>query len=141
MTESASVRPSVEPHTPDLTTAQLIDRLSTQVTTLVRTEINHALTEVKAKGTRIGIGAGISGAGVLLMLYGFGALIATAILGLATALEPWLAALIVGLVVLAVGGALAAIGAQRAKRAVPPIPQHTVDSVREDVQVVKESFR
>ncbi|MCX5044134.1 phage holin family protein [Aldersonia sp. NBC_00410] len=125
----------------DLSTVQLIDRLGAQVSTLVRTEIAHGLAEVKSKGTRLGIGVGISGAGVLLLLYGFGALIATAILGLATALEPWLAALIVAVVVLAVGGVLAAVGAKRAKQAVPPVPQDTAESVRDDVAVVKESMK
>ncbi|MBD0322417.1 MAG: phage holin family protein [Aldersonia sp.] len=141
MTESPPHRSTGGPDPADLNTAQLIDRLTTQVTTLVRTEITHALDEVKTKGTKLGIGVGISGAGALLLLYGLGVLIATAVLGLATALDPWLAALIVAVVLLAIGGILAAVGASRAKRAVPPVPQNTVQSVREDVDVVKERIR
>ncbi len=89
----------------------------------------------------MGIGVGISGAGLMLIYLGVGALIATAILGLATAVAPWLAALIVSLVVLAVGGILAAVGAARAKNAAPPVPADTVDSVRRDVQAVKGTVR
>jgi len=128
-----------DPH--ELSTAQLTERLANQVSALVRTEITNAVEEVKTKGTRMGIGAGISGAGLMLVYLGVGALIATAILGLATALDPWLAALIVSLVVLAVGGILVAVGAARAKNAAPPVPADTADSVRRDVQAVKGTVR
>ncbi|BCN42020.1 hypothetical protein RE9431_03030 [Prescottella equi] len=124
-----------------MSTAQLTERLAGQVSTLVRTEVASAVEEVKAKGTRMGIGVGISGAGLMLIYLGVGALIATAILGLATAVAPWLAALIVSLVVLAVGGILAAVGAARAKNAAPPVPADTVDSIRRDVQAVKGTVR
>ncbi|QCQ93288.1 phage holin family protein [Rhodococcus sp. SGAir0479] len=128
-----------DPH--DLSTAQLTERLASQVSALVRTEISNAVGEVKTKGTRVGIGVGVSGAGFMLVYLGVGALIATAILGLATALAPWLAALIVSLVVLAIGGLLGAVGAARAKSAAPPVPADTAESVRRDVQAVKGTVR
>lgn len=116
----------------DLSTVELVERLSAQVSTLVRTEVTHGLDEVKAKGTRIGVGAGMSGAGVLLMYLGLAALVAAGVLGLATALDPWLAALIVG---------AAAIGAGRARSAAPPVPERTVDSVRADLAAAKGAAR
>jgi hypothetical protein len=122
----------------ELTTVQLVERLQAQLSTLVRTEIGNALDEVKAKGTQVGIGVGMSGAGIMLLLFGIGTLIACAVLGLATAVPAWLAALIVAVIVLALGAALAGFGAIRAKRAVPPLPEHTTESVREDVSVIKE---
>jgi len=133
--------PSAAHDLDELSTVQLVERLTDQVTGLVRTEMTHALTEVKDKRTRFGIGAGVSGAGVLLLLYGFGALVATAILGLATALDPWLAALIVAAVLIAVGSVVAAVGGRRAKNALPPVPERTADSVRADVDSVKEGLR
>lgn len=125
----------------DLSTAELVERLTIQVSTLVRTEVAHGLDEVKAKGTRIGIGAGISGAGALVLYLGLATLVAAGVLGLATALDPWLAALIVAVVVLAIGGVLAAIGASKAKSAAPPVPERTVDSVRADVAAAKGATR
>ncbi|MBA8963341.1 membrane protein [Rhodococcus percolatus] len=140
--DSARVQPPGAAHDLDeLSTVQLVERLTDQLTGLVRTEMTHALTEVKDKGTRFGIGAGVSGVGVLLLLYGFGALVATAILGLATTLDPWLAALIVAAVLIIVGSVVAAVGARRAKNALPPVPEHTADSVRADVDTVKEGLR
>ena len=44
----------------DLSTVQLVERLTTQVSTLVRTEVGNALDEVKSKGTKLGVGIGIS---------------------------------------------------------------------------------
>ena len=57
-------------HVADLSTVQLIERLTTQVSTLVRTEIDAGLAEVKSKGSRLGVGVGISGAGALLLFLG-----------------------------------------------------------------------
>ncbi|QDQ92719.1 phage holin family protein [Rhodococcus sp. WB9] len=140
--DSARVKPPGAAHDFDeLSTVQLVERLTDQVTGLVRTEMTHALTEVKDKGTRFGIGAGVSGVGVLLLLYGFGALVATAILGLATTLDPWLAALIVAAVLIIVGSVVAAVGARRAKNALPPVPEQMADSVRADVDTVKGGLR
>ncbi len=67
----------------ELSTTQLIERLSTQVSTLVRNELALATAEVKRKGARAGVGIGISSAGGLLALYGLATLIAAAVLGLA----------------------------------------------------------
>ena len=125
----------------DLTTVQLVERLTDQVSTLVRTEIAHGLAEIRTKSTRLGVDLGISGAGALLLFLGVATLIATAVLALATVVAAWLAALIVALAVLIVGAILTVVGARRAKRDVPPAPQQTVDSIRTDVAAVKESVK
>lgn len=125
----------------DLSTVQLVERLTDQVSTLVRTEIKAGVAEIEDKGKRVGIGIGISGAGALLLFFGVATLIATAVLGLATVVAPWLAALIVAVIVLVVGGVLAALGASRAKNALPPVPQDTAASVKDDITAVKEGIR
>jgi membrane protein len=140
MTNASPSRTRADGSVDGLTTVQLVERLQTQLTTLVRTEIGNALSEVKSKGTQVGIGIGMSGAGVLLLVFGLGTLIACAVLGLATVVPAWLAALIVAVVVIALGAALGGLGALRAKRAVPPLPEHTAESVREDVSVIKEGL-
>jgi dipeptide/tripeptide permease len=77
------------------------------------------------------------GAGVL-ALYGVGALVTTAILGLSTAVAGWLAALIVAVVLFAIAGVLAMLGKSRTKRAGPPVPEQTVETLKEDVRYTKE---
>ena len=122
-------------------TAQLVERLSAQVSALVRDEIALATVEMKQKGSRIGAGLGISGAGGLLALYGVTAVLAAAVLGLATVLDAWLAALIVGVVLLAVAGALTAAGIGQVRSGTPPLPEQAVQSTKRDIETVKESIQ
>ncbi len=118
-------------------TADLLKRLSEQTATLVRQEIRLAQLELQEKGKRAGIGAGMFGGSGLIALYGLGALVAAAILGLATAVDAWLAALIVGVVYLLAAGVQALIGRSQVQRATPPAPEQTVESVKEDVEWAK----
>lgn len=121
-------------------TAQLVERLSTQVSALVRDEIALATAEMKQKGSRIGAGVGISGAGGLLALYGLAAMFAAAVLGLATVLDAWLAALVVGVVLLALAGVLTVAGIGQVRSGTPPVPEQAVQSTKQDIATVKESI-
>ncbi|WP_048876724.1 phage holin family protein, partial [Saccharomonospora saliphila] len=76
--------------------AQLVNDLSAQTSRLVRDEMMIAVAEMKAKGKRVGLGAGLAGAGGLLAFYGTAVLIVAAVLALALVLPGWAAALIVG---------------------------------------------
>ncbi|MEE4021797.1 phage holin family protein [Gordonia sp. PKS22-38] len=125
----------------ELSTVQLIERLQRQSTDLVKTEIRNAMDEVSAKGTRLGVGIGVSGAGALLLLFGLGTLVAAAVLGLAEAVPAWLAAVIVAAILILVGAVTALVGARRARAAVPPTPEQATQSVRDDVTTVKEHLR
>jgi Putative Actinobacterial Holin-X, holin superfamily III len=118
--------------------AELVRDLSTQASTLVHQELELARAELAAKGKQAGIGAGMLGGAGLLALYGTGAMVAAAILALSTALDGWLAAVIVGAALFVVAAVLALMGRARAKRAVPPAPQQTLASVKEDVRFTKE---
>jgi uncharacterized membrane protein YqjE len=117
----------------------LLQQLSAQTATLVRQELKLAQLELQQKGKRAGLGAGMFGGAGLVALYGVGALVAAIILLLATALDAWLAALIVAVVLLAVGGVLALTGKKQVEKATPPLPEQAMDSVQRDVEVVKES--
>jgi uncharacterized membrane protein YqjE len=121
----------------DRPTADLMRDLSNQTTTLIRKEIELAKVELDAKRKRATAGAGMFGGAGLFGLFGFGALTACAILALATFLEPWLAALIVGFVYCAIAGVLALRGKTQVQKATPPVPQQAVDSTKEDLEWVK----
>jgi uncharacterized membrane protein YqjE len=125
----------------DRSVGDLVERLSQQTATLVRDEMRLAQVELQEKGKRAGMGAGMFGGAGLVALYGVGALIAAAILLIGTAVEPWLAAVIVGVALLAVGGLLALTGKQQIDRATPPKPERAIESVQKDAQHVKESAR
>ena len=119
-------------------TGELVKRLSEQVSTLVRDELKLAQLEMTRKGKQAGIGAGMLGGSGLIALYGVGCLLACAILGLSRVLEPWLAALIVGAALLLVSGVAALLGKARLKKAAPLIPAQATDSVKADVNEIRE---
>lgn len=121
------------------TTGRLVSDLSQEVSRLVRDELQLARLEMSGKAKQAGVGAGMFGVAGVLGLFGLGALITTAILALAIVLDAWLAALIVGMVLLAAAGVTALIGRRRVRGAVPPVPTETVESVKADVDVVRNA--
>ena len=64
-------------------------------------------------------------------------LVAAAVLGLATVLPAWAAALIVGGVLLLLTGIIAGIGIAQLKRGLPPTPSDTIDSIGDDIRVLR----
>ena len=122
-------------------TGELVTRLSEQMSTLVRDELALARAEMTEKGKRAGTGAGLLGGGGVLALYGVAGLITTAILGLSEVWAPWLAALVVSVVVFAVAGVLAVVGRAEVKRAAPPLPEKAKENVQADVETVKHAVR
>lgn len=122
----------------DQSLSELVQQLSNQTASLVRKEIRLAQLELQEKGKRAGIGVGMFGGSGLVALYGFGALIGAAILALATAVTPWLAALIVAVVLFGVAGVLALTGKKEVQQATPPTPEAAIESAQTDVEVVKE---
>jgi uncharacterized membrane protein YqjE len=121
----------------DRQVGELVQELSQQTAALVRQEMRLAQVELQEKGKHAGIGVGMFGGAGLVALYGAGVLIAAVIMLLATAVEPWIAALIVGVVLLAVAGVLALLGRKQVDRATPPKPERAMESVQDDVEHVK----
>jgi membrane protein len=122
----------------DESIADLMRRLSEQTTELVRKEIELAKAELQVKGKKAGMGAGMFGGAGVFGFYAFGALTACAILALATAVDGWLAALIVAVVYGAIAGVLALTGKNKVQEATPPLPERAIDSAKRDVQTTKE---
>lgn len=121
--------------------SELLQELTTQSSALAQKEIELAKAEMAQKGKRLGLGAGaFSGAGLLALL-ALGAATAAAILALATTVAGWLAALIVAVAYLAIAGVLALLGRSRVKAASPPIPEQTVESVKEDLKETKDKAK
>jgi hypothetical protein len=116
---------------------ELVSDVTTDLSRLVRDELELAKAELKTKGKEAGVGAGLFGGAGTLAVYGLGVLIAAAVLGLATALPAWLAALIVAVVLFAVAGVAALLGKRHVTKATPPIPQRAVEGVQEDLEALK----
>jgi uncharacterized membrane protein YqjE len=125
----------------DQSTSELVQRATEQITTLIRDEIALAKAELSEKGKHAGIGVGLFGGGGVLALYGVGALLATLIIVLDLIMPLWLAALIVTVVLFVVAGILALLGKKQVTKAVPPEPQQAIESVKADVDEVKQAVK
>src|SRR5215210_4246141 len=120
---------------------ELVQDLSRQTSTLIRQEMRLAQAELAQKGRHAGKGAGMFGGAGLVALYGVGALIAAAILGLATVLEPWIAAAAIGAGLLLVAGVLALTGKKELDEMGPAKPELAMESMQRDVDTVKTRAR
>jgi membrane protein len=119
----------------------LVKRLSEQTSTLVRQELRLAQIEMQEKGKRAGMGAGLFGGAGVVALYGVGVLLAGLVLLLATALEPWIAAMIVAAVLFVAAAILGLTGKKQVEQATPPQPEGAIESTQKDVERVKEAAK
>lgn len=127
---------------PDTATTQaslgeLITQMQAQTSRLIRDELRLAQIETTAKAKKAGIGVGLFGGAGLFSLYGVGALVAAAILGLAIPLDGWLAALIVAAALFAIAGIAALVGKKEISQGTPPVPTEAIQSVSDDIQAIK----
>jgi membrane protein len=122
----------------DRPVGDLVKQAAEQSAALVRQEIRLAQLELQEKGKRAGVGAGMFGGAGLVALYGGGALIAGAIMVLATAFDDaWIAAFIVAAALFLVAGILALTGKKQIDEATPLAPERAQASVKRDVDEVK----
>jgi nitrate/nitrite transporter NarK len=117
--------------------SELFKQLSNDLSTLVRQELKLAQAEMTQKGKQAGIGVGMFGGAGVVGVLALGTLTTCLVAALATGMDLWLAALIVTVVYGVVAGVLALIGKNRVTEATPPVPEQTVESVKEDVQWAK----
>jgi len=116
---------------------ELLKQLSEQTTRLVRQELELAKAELTQKGKQAGMGAGMFGAAGALGFLALAALTTCFILALDAVMPAWLAALIVAVVYAAVAAVLTIRGRAKVKQATPPVPEQTIETVKEDVQWAK----
>jgi len=119
---------------------ELFSELARDTTNLLRQEILLAKVELGQKASRAGRQVGLIAAGGAVAYAGLLAVIAAIILFLADHMAAWLAALLVGVAVMAIGYALIKQQLERLKR-VDPKPQATIETLRQDQQWAKEQLQ
>jgi xanthine/uracil permease len=119
----------------------LLGDLGRQVSTLVRKEIDLARVEVTSSVGRMSRGAAIAGAGGALLYAGLLVLLLAVVLGLIQAgMDAWLAALVVAVVVMVIGGVITSMGVKQ-MQSTELAPKQTAETVRENVEFVKEQMK
>jgi hypothetical protein len=123
--------------TPKKSVFKLIADLPGYLVDLLRSEIELLKSELISKVKHAGIGIGLVAGGAFFAFFAFAVLLAAAVMGIATALPGWLAALIVGGALLVITVVLVLIGVNQLKRGTPPVPTETIESVKKDVNAIK----
>ena len=130
-----------DPDASQQSTAELVKNASEQISRLVRDELRLAQAELARKGKHAGVGAGLFGGAGLVALYGVAALLTAVVLLLAYVMPAWLAAVIVGVVLLGIAGALALVGRKQVRQVAPVVPEDVVRNVKADVATVTEAVK
>jgi hypothetical protein len=120
---------------------ELFADLSDELRRLARAEVRLAMTEARRKAKRATLGAAALGAAAVLGVGALGVLLACATMALAHVVPDWLAALLIGVGVLLVAGMSALAGRSALRRALPPVPEGAVGSVREDIETIAKGAR
>lgn len=118
----------------------LFSDLTRDTATLVRQEVTLAKAEIGQKAASVGKDAGMIAAGGALAYAGLLVLLGAMVLLLALVLPSWVAALIVGLIAAGVGAAVAMAGLKGLK-SIDPVPHQSMQSLKDDVNAIKEQAR
>jgi uncharacterized membrane protein YqjE len=101
-------------------------------------EIALAKVEIKRKGKQVGVAAAFVGVAAVFVAFLVIGLIVAAIMGLATIMPAWLAALLVCAFFLLVALIVGLIGARKIKKAMPLVPEDTLRGLKYDLGIAKE---
>jgi xanthine/uracil permease len=119
--------------------ASLLGALSHETSALLRNEIELARSEVAQKMARAGMGIAETATAGLIMFVGFQAMVAAAIIGLSYVLEWWLAALVVGIVIMAIGAILLSRGLSNL-RGEGLTPSRTIATLKDNTAWAREQL-
>jgi uncharacterized membrane protein YqjE len=122
----------------DASVGELMSQLSAQTSRLVRDELRLAQKEFQESAKHAGIGAGLISAAGLFAVLGLMTVIAAAVAALSLVLDVWAAALIVALVLFIIAGIAALVSKKHAEQVTPAAPK-TVETVKADIQEVKDA--
>jgi hypothetical protein len=117
--------------------SEVAQDLTRDLSLLVRQEVELAKSEMAKKGRVAAPGLGMIGGAGVVGLAAAGALTAFLILALSIVLDEWLSALVVGVALAAAAYVLAKQGKERVEEAGSPLPEQTIETVKEDVEWAK----
>jgi uncharacterized membrane protein YqjE len=125
---------------PQRSLADVVEDIIRNLQQIVRAEFRLAKTELSEKAQRAAKPASAFAAGAVLSLYGLGFLLLAVVYALSLVMPAWGAALVVGACLAIIGSILVSAGRQKLKQ-IDPVPQKTVETVKENVQWAKDQTR
>ena len=128
------------PRNDDRSVSEVLQDIFGNLQDIVRSEIRLAKTEITTEAAKAASASKILATGAVLLIYAGGLLLLASVYALSTVLQPWLAALVVGALVLVVAAILVSTGRRRMK-VVRPAAERTMKNLKENVQWLKDQTR
>jgi uncharacterized membrane protein YqjE len=119
---------------------ELFSNLTANLSTLLRDEVELARNEIKGKASLLGKDAVMVVLGAAILYGGFLSLLAGCIIWLSYAVQPWLAVLLVTMLVLTIGGIMVGLGIKRMKHK-DIKPSKAMDSLKENVKWIRQNIK
>jgi uncharacterized membrane protein YqjE len=120
--------------------SDVLEDVVSNIQAIIRSEVRLAKTEVQEETAKAARAGGVLGAGALFGVYAVGFLLLAGLYALQIVVAPWLAALIVAVLVGIVASVLIAVGVKRMKR-VHPRPEQTMHSIKENLEWARNQAR
>jgi predicted PurR-regulated permease PerM len=111
--------------------------VSERVSSIVRLEIELAVSELKRKVVALGVGIGLLVGAGLFLVFMLGFAFATIAAALATFLSTWLALLIVTGILLLLAGVLGFLGVTSISKGTPPVPEQAIAEAKLTTEALK----
>lgn len=124
----------------DRSLGELFAELSRESSVLVRQEIALAQTEMSEKASKVAKNVVVLVAGGAIVYLAAMFILLAAVIGLANVIEPWVAALIVGVVVAIIGAVLLAKGIGTLKKTTL-LPEKTIETLKENKEWVQQQVK
>jgi len=128
------------PGNDDRSFASVLEDIVNNIQGIIRSEVRLAKAEIQEEAGKAGKAGRLLGVGAVLAFYATGFLFLTCVYALETAVDPWLAGLIVTLVVGIGAAVLITAGLKRMKR-VDPLPEKTIQTVKENFEWAKNQTK
>jgi hypothetical protein len=125
-----------EPHHGVGESAKLV---ADHASTIAKLELELAALELKRKVAALGVGIGLAVGGAIFGLFALGFTFATIAAALATAVDTWLALLIVTAMLLGLAGVLAVLGLGAIRRGTPPVPEQAIEEAKLTTEALRSN--
>lgn len=129
---------SFEPEAPQRSLSELFTEMTSEVSTLFQQEVALAKAELREEAGKAGQAAGMLAGAAIAGLVGLLILTMALAFAIGDVLEnTWLGFLIVG-VLLAIAAAVLAQSGRKRLQTINPKPERTLETLKEDMQTIKE---
>jgi hypothetical protein len=122
-----------EEESPLSSISRILQNISNSIRHIVLSEVELAKSEMTREARKAGKTTAFYAVATVFVLFGAGFLLLAAVYGLQNVVSPWLAALIVGVGSVLIGGIAYLLGRRRA-RTIHLKPEQTIQSVKENLQ-------